>query len=108
MVSWPITVNSQSVSSTTVARVGANLGDAPRKCTACRNRDIPDDDPVACPSIENDQASKFRRLTGDDGCRNGSVVEPGAQLEQARQKLVLAADLVEPDVFCLEPLVFCQ
>ena len=101
-----MTFDSLSVSSTTFALSGPTSVTRPASAPPAATTTSP----TAIPSSRCPCRGRRARRNSDDSramtaAADGLVVEPGAELQERRQRLVLATDLVEPGVLRGEPLV---
>ena len=103
--SWPMTLNSPSVSRTTLALSGPTSVTRPASARPATIATSPTAIPSLRAPVEDDEPAELGRLTGDDGGRHRLVLETGLELEEAGQHLVLAAGRLVPGVLDPEPLV---
>ncbi|MEJ7696363.1 MAG: hypothetical protein WKF78_07060 [Candidatus Limnocylindrales bacterium] len=85
--------------------VRADLGDPPGQRATTGDHDITHRDPVIGALVQPHHPPELGRLAHDHAGGHGPVVEAGAQLEQAGQRLILATDLLESRVLAREAVV---
>ena len=100
-----MTVEPWSVIRTTFAKFGPTSIDPAGQRAALADHDVALGDPVVAALADRDEPPELRRFAGDHLGGDRLVLERVLELEEPRQKVVLALDLHRPRVLLGQPFV---